>query len=86
MNDAGLSVMYCSKGKQQSLLVALINKTLNTLCRFSSCVTVQGERASACNGKISVLRFFYCFFSVLQSGLEIRGCQKLKPMLVITGG
>ena len=63
-----------------------MNKTLNTLCRFSSCVTVQGEHASTLNGNISLLLIFSCFLSALQSGLEIRGCQKLKPMLVITGG
>jgi len=73
-------------GKQQSLLVALMNKTLNTLCRFSLCVSVQGEHVLACNGNISVLLIFSCFLSALRSGLEIRGCQKLKPLLVITGG
>ena len=51
--DAGLSVMYCRKEEQQSLLVALMNKNLDTLCRFS-CVTVQAEHASAFIGNISV--------------------------------
>lgn len=39
-----------------------MNKTLNILCRFSSCVTVQGEHVSACDGNISVGQFFSCFF------------------------
>jgi len=83
--DAGLSVMYCRKEEQQSLLVALMNKNLDTLCRFS-CVTVQAEHASAFIGNILVLLIFSCFLSALRSGLEVRGCRKLKPVLVITGG
>jgi predicted small integral membrane protein len=39
-----------------------MNKTLNTLCRFSSCVPVQGEHALTLNGNISVLLIFSCFF------------------------
>jgi hypothetical protein len=59
------------KGEATVPVGGIMNKTLNTLCRFSSCVTVQGECASTFNGNISV-QLIFSFVFCQRSGVVWR--------------